>query len=169
MSTATQLPRPAIKDEFHGVIYFEAPTSKVDQQIGENSRIFDIQYKKTKGLDKTFSSHINESANLNLSYDVMLTDSARSLNACNYRGSPLSTVSLSTIPGIVRFLIVLNRTNSPVQYSFLPFFSQKTSLSKSTFYVLSTSPRLVRFLNSTIPWEPKICTIWGPSVLECYE
>jgi hypothetical protein len=28
--------------------------------------LFDIQYKKTIGLDKTFSSHINESANLNL-------------------------------------------------------------------------------------------------------
>ena len=67
-------------------------------------------------------------------------------------------------PGIVRFKIVLNSTNSPIQYGFLPFFS-KNSLSKSTFYVLSTSPHLVRFLNSTIPWEPKIRTIRGPPVL----
>ena len=64
-----------------------------------------------------------------------------------YRGSPLSMISLSTIPGIVRFKILLNSTNS---------------LSRITFYVLSTSPCLVRFLNSKIPWEHKICTIGGP-------
>ena len=71
-----------------------------------------------------------------------------------------STISLSTIPGIVRFKIVLNSTNV-----FCLFFS-KNGLSISTFYVLSTSPRLVRFLNSTIPWEPKICTIRGPPVFD---
>ena len=38
----------------------------------------------------------------------------RSETKKRYRGSPLSTVSLSTIPGIVRFKIVLNSTNSQV-------------------------------------------------------
>ena len=42
----------------------------------------------------------------------------------------------------------------------------KNSLSKSTFNVLSTSPCLVQFLNSTIPWEHKICTIRGPPVFK---
>ena len=28
------------------------------------------------------------------------------------------------------------------------------------------SPRLVRFLNSAIPWEPKIRTIRGPPVVQ---
>ena len=37
-------------------------------------------------------------------------------------------------------------------------------ISPSTFYVLSTSPRLVRFLNCTIPWEPKIRIIREPPV-----
>ena len=32
-----------------------------------------------------------------------------------YRGSPFSTVSLSTIPSIVRFKIIQNSTNSPIQ------------------------------------------------------
>jgi hypothetical protein len=51
--------------------------------------------------------------------------------------------------------------NSPIYIvQFFAFFS------KSTFYVLSTSPRLVRFLNSTIPWEHKIRTIQGPPVFE---
>ena len=44
-------------------------------------------------------------------------------------------------------------------------FSSKNRLSKSAFYVLSTSPHLVRFLNSTIPCEHKIRTIWGLPVL----
>ena len=37
---------------------------------------------------------------------------------CFTGGSLLSTNSLSTIPGIVRFEIVLNSTNSPIQYNF---------------------------------------------------
>ena len=36
-------------------------------------------------------------------------------------------------------------------------------------YLTSASPRLVRFLNSTIPWEPKIRTIWGPPVFSLGE
>ena len=38
-----------------------------------------------------------------------------------YRGSPLSTNLLSTIPGIVRFEIVLKSMDSPVQYAFYQF------------------------------------------------
>ena len=74
-----------------------------------------------------------------------------------YRVSPLSTISLSTI---------LNRIKQykfPNIVQFFAFFLKK-NLSKSTFYVLSTSPRLVRFLNCTIPWEPKTRTIRGPPV-----
>ena len=46
-------------------------------------------------------------------------------------------------------------------YSFFLFFP-KTSLSKSIFYVLSTSPRLVQFLNSAIPWEFMRLILWLP-------
>ena len=60
---------------------------------------------------------------------------------------------LQGVPGIVQFEIVLNSTNSPGD---IDFFLSKNSLSKSTFYVLSTNPRLVQFLNSTIPREHKI-------------
>ena len=62
----------------------------------------------------------------------------------------------------VHFSMILPVVQIP-RYSmvFCLFFS-KNSLSKSTFYVLSTSPRLVRFFNSMIPWEPKIRTIRGP-------
>ena len=59
-----------------------------------------------------------------------------------YRGSPLSTVSFSTIPNIVQFKIVLNNTNFPVQYSFFAFFSAKNSLSKNSFYLFSSNPCL---------------------------
>ena len=48
------------------------------------------------------------------------------------------------------------------------FLFSKNSFSLRTFYVLSTSPRLVQFLNSTIPWEHKICTIRGPPVFLLY-
>ena len=36
----------------------------------------------------------------------------------------------------------------------------------SVLGLLSTSPRLVRFLNSTISWVQKIRTIQGPPVFE---
>ena len=36
------------------------------------------------------------------------------LHPIEYRGSPISTISLSTMPGIVRFKIILNSTNSPI-------------------------------------------------------
>ena len=42
---------------------------------------------------------------------------------CIYRGSPLTTVSLSTNPGIVQFEIVLNSMNSPVHTGLICFRS----------------------------------------------
>ena len=49
-------------------------------------------------------------------------------------------------------------------FGFFALFFSKKSLSKSTIYLIGTSPLLVQFLNSTIPWEPKIRTIREPPV-----
>ena len=38
----------------------------------------------------------------------------------------------------------------------------------SVYLLSTTSPRLVQFLNSTIPWEHKIRTIRGPPVVLLY-
>ena len=55
--------------------------------------------------------------------------------------------------------IVIHRTNSLVQYGFMPSFFSKNSLSKNWFYVFSTTPCLLWFWNCTIPWKHKICIV----------
>ena len=52
-----------------------------------------------------------------------------------YRGSQLSTVLLSTIPGIVQFEIVQNRTNSPIQYDLQEFHSQSLNTFHSNLFL----------------------------------
>ena len=69
-------------------------------------------------------------------------------------------------PRFLQFHLV----QSLVQYKFpdivqfFVIFSWKTAF-KSTFCILSTSPRLVQFLNNTIPREHKIRTIRRPPVV----
>ena len=66
-------------------------------------------------------------------------------------------------PKLVRFRLVRSSTIVQIpQYSTLfACFFRKTAFVKISFtYIFSTNPLLVRFRNTMIPWEHKICTMY---------
>ena len=77
----------------------------------------------------------------------------------SYRGSPFRNISLSTIPGTVWIPL----------YSaiFCPFFA-KNSLSKNSFYVFSTNPRLVTILQYVVRFPEAQNSYYPGTLVQTY-